>query len=65
MTESVEQKFKDAMCLFSQYCSDSNINKLYQARSEIIDVVSLDESNAQAQKLLHDIELALKTLKRK
>ena len=53
------------MCLFSQYCSDSDINKLYQARSEIIDVVSFDESNAQAQKLLHDIDFALKTLKRK
>ena len=53
------------MCLFSQYCSDSDINKLNQARSEIIDVVSFDKSNAQAQQLLHDIDLTLKTLKRK
>lgn len=65
MSKSIEQKFNDAMCLFSQYCSDSDINKLYQARSEIIDVVSFDESNAQAQQLLHDIDLTLKTLKRK
>lgn len=59
MTKSIEQKFNDAMCLFTQYCSDSNINKLYQARSEIIDVVSFDESNAKAQQLLHDIDFAL------
>lgn len=65
MTKSIEQKFNDAMCLFSQYCSDSDINKLNQARSEIIDVVSFDKSNAQAQQLLHDIDLTLKTLKRK
>ena len=65
MSKSIEQKFNDAMCLFSQYCSDSDINKLYQARSEIIDVVSFDASNAQAQQLLHDIDLTLKTLKRK
>lgn len=65
MSKSIEQKFNDAMCLFSQYCSDSDINKLYQARSEIIDVVNFDESNTKAQKLFHDIDLALKTLKRK
>ena len=59
MTKSIEQKFNDAMCLFTQYCSDSNINKLYQARSEIIDVVSFDESNAKAQQLLHYIDFAL------
>ena len=65
MTKSIEQKLNDAMCLFSEYCSDNDINKLYQARSEIIDVVSFDESNTQAQQLLHDIDFALKTLKRK
>ena len=65
MTKSIEQKLNDAMCLFFFYFSDSDINKLYQARSEIIDVVSFDESNAQAQKLLYDIDFALKTLKRK
>lgn len=65
MSKNIEQKFNDAMCLFSQYCSDSDINKLNQARSEIIDVVSFDKSNAQAQQLLHDIDLTLKTLKRK
>lgn len=59
MTKSIEQKFNDAMCLFTQYCSDSDINKLYQARSEFIDVVSFDESNAKAQQLLHDIDFAL------
>lgn len=47
------------MCLFSEYCSDSDIKKLKQARSEIIDVVSFDESNAKAQQLLHDIDFAL------
>lgn len=47
MSKSIEQKFNDAMCLFSEYCSDSDIKKLKQARSEIIDVVSFDESNAK------------------
>lgn len=59
MTKSIEQKFNNAKCLFSQYCSDRNIEKLKQAWSEIIDVVSFDESNAQAQKLLHEIDFAL------
>ena len=59
MTKSIEQKFYDAMCLFSQYCSDRDIDKLNQARSEIIDVVSFDESNVKAQQLLHDIDFAL------
>lgn len=59
MTKSIEQKFYDAMCLFSQYRSDSDIEKLKQARSEIIDVVSFDESNVKAQQLLHDIDFAL------
>ena len=49
MSKSIEQKFNDAMCLFSQYCSDSDINKLYQARSEIIDVVSFDESQGEEE----------------
>lgn len=65
MTKSIEQKLNDAMCLFSEYCSDNDIEKLNKARSEIIDVVSFDESNTQAQQLLHDIDFALKTLKRK
>lgn len=59
MSKSIEQKFNHAMCLFSQYCSDSDIEKLNQARSEIIDVVSFDESNVKAQQLLHDIDFAL------
>lgn len=59
MTKSIEQKLNDAMCLFSEYCSDNDIEKLKQARSEIIDVVSFDESNAKAQQLLHDIDFAL------
>lgn len=59
MSKSIEQKFNDAMCLFSEYCSDSDIKKLKQARSEIIEVVSFDESNAKAQQLLHDIDFAL------
>lgn len=59
MAKSIEQKFNDAMCLFSQYRSDRDIDKLNQARSEIIDVVSFDESNANAQQLLHDIDFAL------
>lgn len=59
MAKSIEQKFNDAMCLFSQYRSDRDIDKLNQARSEIIDVVSFDESNAKAQQLLHDIDFAL------
>ena len=59
MSKSIEQKFNNAKCLFSQYCSDSDIEKLKQARSEIIDVVSFDESNAQAQLLLHNIDFAL------
>lgn len=59
MTKSIEQKLNDAMCLFSQYRSDSDIEKLKQARSEIIDVVSFDESNVKAQQLLHDIDFAL------
>ena len=44
---------------FSEYCSDNDIEKLNKARSEIIDVVSFDESNAKAQQLLHDIDFAL------
>lgn len=59
MSKSIEQKFNDAMCLFSEYCSDRDIEKLNQARSEIIDVVSFDESNVKAQQLLHDIDFAL------
>ena len=59
MSKSIEQKFNDAMCLFSQYRSDRDIEKLNQARSEIIDVVSFDESNVKAQQLLHDIDFAL------
>lgn len=59
MTKSIEQKLNDAMCLFSEYCSDNDIEKLNKARREIIDVVSFDESNAKAQQLLHDIDFAL------
>ena len=40
MTKSIEQKLNDAMCLFSEYCSDNDIEKLNKARSEIIDVVT-------------------------
>lgn len=36
MTKSIEQKLNDAMCLFSEYCSDNDIEKLNKARSEII-----------------------------
>lgn len=28
MSKSIEQKFNDAMCLFSEYCSDSDIKKV-------------------------------------
>lgn len=59
MTKSIEQKLNDAMCLFSEYCSNNDIEKLNKARSEIIDVVSFDESNAKALQLLHDIDFAL------